>query len=197
MIAREETRKLTQRQRDGRAINAVAELLRRKLSVPNIYLEPPSSLISADILAVDRGGAGDLHAVEIKLGRDLNPLEGQLKKPSNPKELNALHATWYPKYSQKLHSIHRQLMSMPAHYRYLAIPEESFNLAFGELGRLGLFPEDGIGSLGIIAIREMGEEPPTAQITIVPERFRVDPAKLKAIETRLLAKSRPDIEVRI
>jgi len=56
-------RELTLRQREGRAINAVAELLRRKLSVPNIYLEPPPSLISADVLAVDRGGAGDLHAV--------------------------------------------------------------------------------------------------------------------------------------
>jgi hypothetical protein len=32
---------------------------------------------------------------------------------------------------------------------------------------------------------------------IAPERFRVDPAKLEAIETKLLAKGRPDIEVRI
>ncbi len=67
MTVKEETLRLTLRQREGRAINAVAELLRRTLSVPNIYLEPPASLISADILAVDRGGAGDLHAVEIKL----------------------------------------------------------------------------------------------------------------------------------
>jgi hypothetical protein len=34
-------------------------------------------------------------------------------------------------------------------------------------------------------------------MAVVPERFRVDPAKLKAIETKLLAKCRPDIEVRI
>ena len=67
MIVKEENQKLTLRQREGRAKNAVAELLRRKLSVPNIYLEPPASLISADVLAVDHGGAGDLHAVEIKL----------------------------------------------------------------------------------------------------------------------------------
>jgi hypothetical protein len=73
MTVKEETRKLTSRQREGRAINAVAELLRRKLSVPNIYLEPSTSLITADVLAVDRGGAGDLHAVEIKLESGLNP----------------------------------------------------------------------------------------------------------------------------
>jgi hypothetical protein len=36
-----------------------------------------------------------------------------------------------------------------------------------------------------------------AEMAIVPERFRVEPAKLKTIETKLLAKSRPDIEVRI
>jgi hypothetical protein len=88
-------------------------------------------------------------------------------------------------------------MSMPAHYRYLAIPAESFDLAIGELGRFGLFPEDGIGRLGVITITDRGGESPTAEMAVVPERFRVEPTKLKAIETRLLAKSRPDIEVRI
>jgi hypothetical protein len=197
MTVKEEVRKLTLRQREGRAVNAVAELLRRTLSVPNIYLEPPASLISADVLAVDRGGAGDLHAVEIKLARDLNPFEGQSRKPSSPKEHNEVYASWYAKYSEKLHGIHDQVMSLPAHFRYLAIPADSFDLAFGELAHFGLFPEDGIGRLGIITIREKGEAPPTVEIANAPERFRVDPAKLKAIETRLLAKSRPDIEVRI
>ncbi len=190
-------RELTLRQREGRAINAVAELLRRKLSVPNIYLEPPPSLISADVLAVDRGGAGDLHAVEIKLARDLSPSEGQWRKPSNSKELQANLDSWFPKYSEKLQKIHHQLMSMQAHYRYLAIPAESFDLAFGELTHFGLFPVDGIGRLGVITIEERGEESPTAEMAVVPERFRVDPVRLKAIETKLLAKSRPDIEVRI
>jgi hypothetical protein len=197
MTVKEEARKLTPRQREGRAVNAVAELLRRTLSVPNIYLEPPASLISADVLAVDRGGAGDLHAVEIKLEPDLNPLEGQRGRPTSPKELNEIYASWYPKYTEKLKRIHRQLMSMPTHYRYLAIPAESFNLAFGELARFGLFPKDGIGRLGVILISEKGQESPTAEMSVIPERFRVEPAKLKAIETKLLAKGRPDIEVRI
>jgi hypothetical protein len=197
MAVKEEVLKLTVRQREGRAINAVAELLRRELSVPNIYLEPPSALIAADILAVDRGGAGDLHAVEIKLESNLNPSDGQQRKPSTLKELNELNKTWYARFSEKLRGIHQQVMSIPAHYRYLAIPAESFTLAFGELGHFGLFPEDGIGRLGVITIRENGGDSPTAEIAVVPERFRVDPAKLKAIETKLLAKSRPDIEVRI
>jgi hypothetical protein len=197
MAVKEEIRELTLRQREGRAMNAVAELLQRKLSVPNIYLEPPHALISADVLAVDHGGAGDLHAVEIKLERDLNPFEGQRRKPSSPEEINKLDQDFYTKFSEKLLGFHRQLMSMPAHFRYLAIPAESFELTLGELVHFGLFPEDGIGRLGVITIREKGEESPTAEITVNPERFRVDPAKLKAIETKLLAKSRPDIEVRI
>lgn len=197
MAVKEEFQELTLRQREGRAMNAIAELLRRKLSVPKIYLEPPHSLIAADVLAVDHGGAGDLHAVEIKLERDLNPSKGLQRKPSNQKEINELNKAWNARFSEKLHGIHRQLMWMPAHYRYVSIPAESYDRAFGELGQFGLFPEDGIGRLGVITIREKGEESPTAEIEIVPERFRVDPAKLKAIETKLLAKSRPDIEVRI
>ncbi|MGA9069108.1 MAG: hypothetical protein WB424_02565 [Terracidiphilus sp.] len=197
MILKEENLELTLRQREGRAKNAVAELLRRKLSVPNIYLEPPASLISADVLAVDHGGAGDLHAVEIKLARDLNPSEEEWRRPSNSKELQANLDSWHPKYSEKLQKIHHQVMSMQAHYRYLAIPAESFDLAFGELGHFGLFSEDGIGRLGVITIRETGDKSPIAEMVVVPERFRVGPAKLKAIETKFLAKFRPDIEVRI
>jgi len=197
MAVKEEVRKLTPRQREGRAVNAVAELLRRSLSVPNIYIEPSHSIIAADILAVDRGGAGDLHAVEIKLAGDLNPVEGQRRKPSNPKEHNELYDAWFAKYCEKLRDIHRQVMSLPAHYRYLAIPVESFDLAFGELAHFGLFPEDGIGRLGIITVKEKGEVAPIAEMAVVPERFRMDPVKLRTIETRLLEKSRPDIEVRI
>jgi hypothetical protein len=181
MTVKEETPKLTLRQREGRAVNAVAELLRRTLSVPNIYLEPPASLISADVLAVDRGGAGDLHAVEIKLQ------EATIASILNP-----------PRARQDMLQIaHRQLMSMPVHFRYLAIAAENFDVLHGHLSNLGLYADDGIGRLGIIRITEKGANSPTAEVVLAPERFRVDPAKLKAIETKLLAKSRPDIEVRI
>jgi hypothetical protein len=197
MATNQETSRITPRQREGRAVNAVADLLRRTLSVPNIYIEPPSAVIVADVLAVDRAGAGDLHAVEVKLEHGLDPSAGTRKKPSNQRELNELYKSWFAKYSRKLQGIHRQVMAIPAHFRYLAIPEESFDLAFGELAHFGLFPEDGIGRLGIITIMGKGEEAPTAALRISPERFRVDPDRLKVIESRLLSKSRPDIEVRI
>jgi hypothetical protein len=194
MTVKEETRKLTSRQREGRAINAVAELLRRTLSVPNIYLEPPATLIAADVLAVDRAGAGDLHAVEIKL-LDKSPKGPAPRRPS-PKEA-WISATLERGRREVMKNAHRQLMSMPAHFRYLAIPIESFEVLHDALLRFGLYAEDGIGRLGVITITEKGGESPTAEIKFAPERFRVDPARLRTIETKLLAKSRPDIEVRI
>jgi hypothetical protein len=195
MIVKEETHKLTSRQRQGRAINAVAELLRRKLSVPNIYLEPSPSLMKADVLAVDRGGAGDLHAVVIELAPTLNTTKSQRRKLSTPKELRA-QSTGYLEYREIIDNIHSRLMSMPAHYRYLAIPSDSYDVAFNTLVLHGLFPADGIGRLGVIVLVEKGEGPPTAEMDIAPERFRVDPTKLRVIETKMLV-SRPDIQVRI
>jgi len=89
-------------------------------------------------------------------------------------------------------------MSMPAHFRYLAASIEDVDAwLHSQLSGLGLYAETGIGRLGLIAIIESGTKSPVASLVIAPERFRVDPAKLKAIETKLLAKNRPDIEVRI
>jgi hypothetical protein len=151
-------------------------MLRKRLSVPNIYIEPPSSLIAADVLAVDRAGAGDLHAIVIQssiIGAILNAREWILTQ---------VKATL-----QKL---------TPVHYRYLAVPQSVPDLVLRELGP-HLYSPDGIGRIGIITIIDRGEDPPTAELSIAPERFRVDAAKLRNIERKLLEKVRPDIEVRI
>jgi hypothetical protein len=186
---------ITPRQREGRAINVVADLLRRTLRVPNIYLEPPPSVIAADVLAVDSGGAGDLHAVEIELS-DTATHSPSLPRASveveNSLALSRAKKIW----RERLPTIHRQLMAMPAHFRYLALPEDIFLGLKGEV-QFGLFSDDGIGRLGVITVKGTGEEDITAEIAVRPERFRLDPAKLRAIETKILAKSRPDIEVRI
>lgn len=195
MAVKEETRKLTPRQREGRAINAVAELLRHRLSVPNIYIEPPNSVISADILAVDRGGAGDLHAVELKLADGTSFRESQNDPSSGAKGLFAA-ATRKRLWQEKLKTLHHQLMAMPAHFRYLAVPEESFNDFSAAFDQIGLFSEDGIGRLGIITVMQKGNQTPSAAVAVTPERFRVDGAKVRRIEMKLLTLS-PDIQVRI
>jgi hypothetical protein len=189
VMAKSEARSLTVRQQKGRAVNAVAELLEKRLAVPNIYLEPRSPYIFADVLAVDRAGSGDLHAVEIKLEDELRG-KSTVAAAIDPKRwmLTQLKAT------SKV--ILAQLMALPAHYRYLAIPHSSWDLVMGELGPL-LYSRDGIGRVGIIAITYRGQDPPTAELSIAPERFRVDAVKLGNVEKKLLQKVRPDIEVRI
>ncbi len=183
VTAKRESRPLTIRQQKGRAVNAVADMLERRLAVPKIYLAPPSSIISADLLAVDRAGSGDLHAVEVNL-------QFEFERTSAPAPPGG------PWRKRKVKGIRDRLMSLPAHYRYLAIPQGSWDLLMGELGSL-LYSADGIGRIGVITIKNRGGEAPLAELSITPERFRVDPAKLGNIEKKLLEKVRPDIEVRI
>jgi hypothetical protein len=198
VMAKGEVRGLTVRQRKGRAVNAVAELLEKRLAVPKIYLEPSSQYIAADVFAVDRAGAGDLHAVKIKLDSDFKD-DRQRKSPADAKELNRLNEAWYRHLHRKIAEIHVELTALPAHYKYLAIPASSFDLVMGELGPV-LYSPDGIGRIGIIRIFDRGDTSPVAELSsITPERFRVTPEQLGRIEKNLInnKKVRPDIEVRI
>ena len=177
--------KLTPRQHEGRAVNAVADLLRRTLRVPNIYLEPPSSIIAADVLAVDSGGAGDLHAVEVKVD-ELKHRTGRLYVSAQQQRL----------WRDQLRAIHRRLMSLPVHFRYLAVPIGSFENLSVALNEFGAFSEDGMGRLAVITLEPDENGMPKAELATPPERFRVDGTKLRRLEAKLL-KLIPDIEVRI
>lgn len=130
-VVKGDHRSLTLRQQKGRAVNAVAEVLRKRLLVPNIYLEPRSSLIAADVLAVDRAGSGDLHAVVMKSSDVATILNAREWMRTNVK------------------ATIQQLMALPAHFRYLAIPQSVRDLLVKELGPF-LYSADGIGRIGII-----------------------------------------------
>jgi hypothetical protein len=196
VISKSEVRPLTLRQKEGRAVNAVAELLRKTLSVPNIYLEPQSPSLAVDVLAVDRAGSGDLHGVEIRLGNV--PARERGKNPTNTRALAQQIEGQRLYLKREIEGIRKQIMSLPTHYKYLAVPQSSCDLVLREMGPV-LYSADGIGRIGIISITDRGGEPPTAEIVIAPERFRVDAAKLNRIEKNLInnKKVRPDIEVRI
>jgi hypothetical protein len=185
---------LDSRKRPGRAINAVADLLRRKLAVPHIFLKPTAKLLHPDVLAVDRAGSGDLHAVEIEL--EASPEVSVARNPG-PADIDILHKDWYLVHvTGMVKQFRDQLMATPANYRYLAIREENCALFIGALAGLGLYAPDGIGRLGVMAIRERGEDLPEADIVVAPERFRIESQKMVAIE-KFLAKAKPGMEVRI
>jgi hypothetical protein len=163
----------------GRAVNVVAALLRKQLHIPNIYLNPRIPGVPAvDVLAVDRGGSGDLHAVDIKLVVELHS-------------------------RAQRQSIVQTLKSYPFHFKYLALP----NFAITDSGLdfmtyTDLFDSEGIGRIGILAFGPSIFDPSSFDATdaakelVRPERFLVRGAGLAAVE-KWLAKAKPDMEVRI
>ncbi len=172
--------RLSNRRFHGRAINAVGEALRRKLMVPEIFLEPRiggGPLV--DVLAVDRGGAGDVHGVIVTEGLSLNT-------PAQRKSLLKI------------------LKKLPFHYKYVAIPDFAADLQsdhrFTEA--VELFDESGIGRVGLLSVNKALFDA-TATLdagmvvqVVAPERFKVSSAALAPVE-RFLMKAKPDISVRI
>lgn len=174
---------LNARRSHGRIVNAVADLMRRLLTVPEIYLDPRiAGLPFVDVLAVDKAGSGDLHAARILVADSPLPLSHRTR---------ALH-------------IIRDLSKIkgdPFHFNYLVVPalqlDEESNLRF--VPPANLFDKTGIGRVGIIALhsdsRPAGAAP-AVTLAIKPERFRMREDRLSRVE-KFLAKTKPDMEVRI
>jgi len=169
---------ISEKQRKGRAVNAVAELFMRKLLVPKIYLESkglafsggmPTNLRTLDLLAVDRAGSGDVHIVEFKLYNAGNP----------PSETALLRCT------------KALINTVPAHFKYLAVDSGSLGFVL----RQQLFAKDGIGRIGIIEIVEKASMPPEARIVIQAERFRVEYSWIKKLDN-FQKKTAADMEIR-
>lgn len=178
-------RRLTPKQSQGRVANAVADLLRKKLTVPQIYLRPRlPALVEIDVVAVDHAGSGDFHGVEIK----------SFQTGHKPSEIASSLSSWIA-----------QLKTLPLHFKYLALPQsvaglDSVQTAFSG-GRA--FDPHGIGRVGLIAYPAELLEPDgtpihdgAASILIKPERFLLRGEKLETME-RFVAKAKPDISVRI
>jgi hypothetical protein len=122
---------LSPEQQHGRAQNAVAEFLSGHLIVPKVFFDAhwPERRSRVDVLAVDRSGSGEVHAVEVKRGRDL-----------------------------KVSEVIEQVMEIPAHFRYLALFDNPKNvrpradLLYSQdgIGRVGIIEvrEDALGNLG-------------------------------------------------
>jgi hypothetical protein len=175
------TRRLSVRQSNGRIANAVAELLRRKLTIPEIYLRPRvPGLSGVDVLAVNHAGSGDIHGVEIAFGRE----------PLKASDVVALLV---------------RLKSLPLHFKYLAAPASVARMAAVQTAFGGVrgFDPQGIGRVGLISYSDALLESDGVAVTedeaallVRPERFLLRGEKLAAME-RFLAKGKPDIRVRI
>lgn len=161
-------RKLSPRQREGRLKNAVVELLEKRLIVPKIFIEPkwPNPHRRVDVLAIDRAGAGDIHCVEIK------------------STLNSAYA------------ILPMFMSMPAHFKYVAVWEEPGIPSVTErLDEVRLYAPDGLGRVGVMAAEEGPDKLVHLKLVLPPERFRIGPKYYQSID-RFLRSHVPDLEIR-
>ncbi len=146
---------LSSEQQQGRAKNAVADLLSRQLIVPKVYFDAhwPGRRSRVDVLAVDRSGSGEVHAVEVRRGRDLKT------------EVADLIA---------------RLMQVPAHFRYLALFDNPKN---SRPRSDMLYSPDGIGRIGIIEVREDALGHLDVRISVQPERFKLDSSVYKIVDS--------------
>ncbi len=148
--------------------------------MPEIYLEPKiAGCQGVDVLAVDRGGSGDLHGVLVTEGLSL-------KTPAQRR------------------SLLNELKKLPFHFKYVAIPDFAADLQ-GDLRfteATELFDESGIGRVGLLSVNKAlfdATAPLSAAMVVqvvAPERFRVKSDAIAPVE-RFLAKAKPDISVRI
>lgn len=143
---------LSPEQEQGRAKNAVADLLSRQLIVPKVFFEAhwPGRKSRVDVLAVDRSGSGEVHAAEVTRGRDL-----------------------------KAGDLIARLMEIPAHFKYLALFDNPKNR---RPHNHMLYSSDGIGRIGIIEVREDPLGNLNARISVQPERFKLDSSVYKMVD---------------
>ena len=179
---------ISDKQWQGRAVKAVANLLQRKLLVPRIYLRGKSIKIFfnpkyeneeypfASVVAVDRAGAGDIHGVRV-----LPRLPHILLEPGG---MGASTLSYFI-----LPIIKGEGDAF--HFKYLAVESELVDL----VSKQNLFAEDGIGRVGVIAIAERLSSPPEARIVIPAERFQLAPDKVKRFDA-FQKKTPADIEIR-
>jgi hypothetical protein len=138
----------------GRAKNTLQDYLIRKLVVPKVYLDADWNGAQVDVLAIDRAGVGDVHAV--LMVPDDHVGEGIVWKVLN--------------------SVRELKGSLPSHYRYVAVIQDRpdsrkpHEVAEESAIRESL-AADGVGRIGVLYV-DLTEENPVVRIVLKAERFR-------------------------
>ena len=143
----------------GRAKNALQDYLIRKLLVPKVYLDADWNGEKVDVLAIDRAGVGDVHAVQMV------PPQGRFIEDGAMVLI-----------ARMVFDSVKGLKSLPSHFRYVAvISGDPDNRRFNPSDPImqESFAEDGVGRVGILYV-DLSEDDPKFQIRAVlkPERFR-------------------------
>jgi hypothetical protein len=171
---------ISNEQQLGRAKNAVLEFLENRITVPKIYIDATWDGHQVDVLAIDREGAGDVHAIQL-VSIDFSI--------STETVINGLTTAIEP--------VLDQLLLVPAQYKYIAVVDVTRQ---GQDPLPGLphpvvdksFSPDGIGRVGFLKI-SIGLGDPRVEIVFKPERFR---AKVAKLADEYIQQHTPDWELR-
>jgi hypothetical protein len=138
----------------GRAKNAVQDYLTHKLLYPKVYLDAEFNGKKVDVLAIDREGTGDVHAVYIVYqGTDVeNALETVAANVGIPPTIIVPHFIYAA-----------VVNNGPGASKY--VPSEQIIHKS--------FAEDGVGRMGILYV-DLCEDDPKFQVRVIlkAERFR-------------------------
>jgi hypothetical protein len=150
----------------GRAKNAVLSYLEQRLSVPKIYIDADWAGHHIDVLAINRDGVGDVHAVMLFP----RPYFGN-------GALNMLAQ------AEAVESLIERFQGIPAQFKYVGSVETKFDggrdpFRLSQVLVDRSFSPDGIGRVGFMTINAPVEGEPQVEIQIKPERFRAKIAKL-------------------
>jgi hypothetical protein len=137
----------------GRAMNAVQEFLIHKLLFPKVYLDTDWNGNKVDVLAIDRSGSGDVHAIRMFLA-----------------DYNNENYLW------KLRDHVNEFRSFQSHFRYVAVVNDRPDIrkiSPEETTIRNSFAEDGVGRVGILFV-DLCEDDPKLQVRVIlrAERFR-------------------------
>ena len=161
----------------GRAKNAVQDYLIHKLLFPKVYLDADFNGKKVDVLAIDREGTGDVHAVYIVYqGTDAeNALETVVANNVTPP------AKILP------HFVYAAVVNNgPGASKYVP-PEEIIQKSFAE---------DGVGRVGILYVDSCEEDPKfQGRVILKAERFRSSP-QIVELADRFVAEHTANWEVR-
>ena len=164
----------------GRAKNALLSYLENRLFIPKVFLNTEWDGHPLDVLAIDRDGSGDVHAILLFL-RSYDEV-GELRKVYQGEQIEKLVD---------------RLLSVPAHWRYVAAVESDRHVRapFGvsESTAERCFSEDGIGRIGFLTVDAPLDREPSVKVEVRPERFR---AKVAKIAVEYVAQHTADWEIR-
>jgi hypothetical protein len=160
----------------GKAKNALQDFLIHKLLIPKVYLDAEWNGALVDVLAIDRAGVGDVHAVWMIL----DDQKGE-------------EVIW------RVLDFVRRFQSFSSHYRYVAVVcgPPSLRKAHEVVEESAIreaLAEDGVGRVGILHV-DLSEDNPPVKVILKAERYRSS-KEIVELADRFVAEHTPNWEVR-